>query len=129
MGRGHTSAFRQGVLVIEPEDRFDRFMFWFVKRFPGWFVAVVAVVFYPGIALVVPVALGASGGWLIGMNLLGAISAAGIILWWLIVQLAARDRRHLLEWTTDLRLLDADEFASSSAPSRGSIFPRRPGRS
>jgi hypothetical protein len=117
------------VLVIEPEDRFDRFMFWFVKRFPGWFVAVVAVVFYPGIALVVPVTLGASGGWLIGMNLLGAISAPGIILWWLIVQLAARDRRHLLEWTTDLRLLDGDEFASSSAPSRGSIFPRRPGRS
>jgi len=96
--------------MIEPQDRFDRLMLWFVERFPDRVVALVAALFYPGVALIVPWVLGWSIQGLIVANLFGALSAAGIILWWLAVQLAAKDRRHLLEWTTDLRLLDGQEF-------------------
>lgn len=96
--------------MIQAEDRVDRFMLWFVQRFPPGVVALVALLFYPGIALVLPMTLGWSGTGLAAVNLFGTFSAAGIVIWWLIVQLAARDRRHLLEWTTDLRLLDGQEF-------------------
>ena len=80
------------------------------KRLPGRAVAAIALILYPGVALVLPVWLGWSGSWLVSANFLGAIFAADLSLGWLIAQIQARDRRHLLEWTTDLRLLEAAEF-------------------
>jgi hypothetical protein len=96
--------------VTQAEGRLDRFMLWFVQRFPPRVIAAVALVSYPGLALIVPTILGWSGFGLIAVNLFGALWAAAIVIWWLLVQLAARDRRHLLDWTTDLRLLDGQEF-------------------
>lgn len=40
----------------------------------------------------------------------GTVRAGSLLFGWLFVQIEARDRRHLLEWTSDLRLLDATEF-------------------
>lgn len=96
--------------MIETDSRLEQLLHWFVQRFPPRVVAITVLVFYPGVALIVPTLLGFSHQWLILANAFGAFWAAAILLWWLLVQLAARDRRHLLEWTTDLRLLDAQEF-------------------
>jgi hypothetical protein len=80
------------------------------KRLRGRAVAAIALILYPGVGLVLPMALGWSAAWLVSANLLGVLFAADLSLGWLIAQIQARDRRHLLEWTTNLRLLEAAEF-------------------
>lgn len=89
---------------------YERLIFGRVARLPGGVVAVVALLFYPGLALILPLALGWSSAYLVDANIIGATVAASIVLGWFIVQMQARDRRHLVEWTTDLRFLDAAEF-------------------
>jgi hypothetical protein len=96
--------------VPEPEDRYDRLILWVVKRVPGRAIAVLALASYAGVGLAVPLILDWSKLWLIAANLWGTLIAASLVLGWLFVQLQARDRRHLLEWTGDLRLLDGEEF-------------------
>lgn len=91
-------------------DRLDRAIFAFVRRVSGRTVAIVSAAFYPGLGLLVPVAFDWSRSWLLSVNLLGATAAAAVSLGWLLVQVEAKDRRHLLEWTTDLRHLTASEF-------------------
>jgi restriction endonuclease Mrr len=44
------------------------------------------------------------------MVLMGTLLAGSFVLAWFGVQVLAQRRRHLVEWTTDLRLLDAAEF-------------------
>lgn len=82
----------------------------FVRRVPGWVVAAVALAFYPGVGLVVPIAFGWPSNWLFSINLIGAMAAALLAVGYLIVLVQAKNRRHLFEWTTDLRLLTAAEF-------------------
>jgi HJR/Mrr/RecB family endonuclease len=82
----------------------------FVTRVPGLVVAAVALLFYPGIGLVLPLVLGWPTNWLISINLIGVTAAALLSIGYLVVLVQAKDRRHLLEWTTDLRLLTAAEF-------------------
>jgi hypothetical protein len=48
--------------------------------------------------------------WLIAANVFGTFAAAGLSLTWFALQVEASHRRHLVEWTTDLRLLDSSEF-------------------
>jgi HJR/Mrr/RecB family endonuclease len=91
-------------------DWIDRAIFAFVRRVSGRVVALVALAFYPGFALVMPLAFGWTPSWLINANLIGVMFAALVSLGWLFVQMEAKDRRHLLEWTTDLRHLTAQEF-------------------
>ncbi len=91
-------------------DWIDRAIFAFVRRVSGRVVALVALAFYPGFALVMPLAFGWTPSWLINANLIGVMFAALVRLGWLFVQMEAKDRRHLLEWTTDLRHLTAQEF-------------------
>jgi hypothetical protein len=43
-------------------------------------------------------------------NIIGTAFAGSVACGWLLVQLQERDRRHLVEWTTNLRLLNAQEF-------------------
>ena len=43
-------------------------------------------------------------------NIAGTAWAAVLAIGWLWVQIEARDRRHLMEWTSDLRQLSAEEF-------------------
>ena len=81
-----------------------------VAHLPGRMVAIIALLLYPGLALLLPLALGWSGIYIASVNFFGATLAACVGLGWLVVQVQTRDRRHLVEWTTDLRLLDAAEF-------------------
>jgi len=83
---------------------------WFVNRVPGWVVGAAAIVFYPFLGLLIPVALKWSLGELAEANAIGATGAAMLTIGWLSAQVEAARQRHLVEWTTDLRLLDAEEF-------------------
>jgi hypothetical protein len=91
-------------------DWLDRAIDSFVRRASGRTVAAVSLLFYPGIGLVLPFAFGWTASWIFAANVIGVGGAAVISLGWLIVQVQAKDRRHLLEWTTDLRHLSAEEF-------------------
>lgn len=92
------------------DDAAERALFAFVKRAPGRAVAAVCVLLYAGLGLALPLALDLPTNWLVLLNILGTTLAGVVILVWLAVRIQARDRRHLVEWTTDLRLLDAAEF-------------------
>jgi len=81
-----------------------------VTRVSGRTVALISLLLYPGLGLAVPLALSWSIPNLVGANMVGVTFAAVISLGWLGVQLDAKDRRHLVEWTTNLRLLSAEEF-------------------
>jgi restriction system protein len=43
-------------------------------------------------------------------NIMGTMLAGLVIISWLLVQVQAAHRRHLVEWSTDLRRLNAEEF-------------------
>jgi HJR/Mrr/RecB family endonuclease len=91
-------------------DLFERAVLGLVSRVSGRTVAVLAVLLYPGIGLVLPLALHWSTGQLVEANVLGTVLAGVVSLGWLSVQVESAKRRHLVEWTTDLRLLSAEEF-------------------
>src|SRR5438552_13111239 len=82
----------------------------FVNRVPGWAVAAIAIVFYPCLGLLFPVALNWSMTQFVEANVMGVTVATLLTLGWLAAQVELTHRRHLLEWTTDLRLLNAGEF-------------------
>jgi hypothetical protein len=92
------------------EDRYFDAIMWIAKHVPGPLVAVLTLTCWPVIGLLVPVYLKLDTGWLLNLNLYGTFIAVSLVIAWLVVQLQAKDRRHLLEWTSDLRLLDAQEF-------------------
>ena len=81
-----------------------------VSRVSGRTVTALALLFYPGVGLILPLALRWSVIAFVIANVLGAVYAAVVSLGWLSVQVEARDCRHLIEWTTSLRLLGAEEF-------------------
>jgi HJR/Mrr/RecB family endonuclease len=95
---------------VEPDGRYDRLILWIVKNVPGRGVLLLAAISYLGVGLALPLLLDWSKIWLISANLWGTLFAASLLFGWLFVQLQARDRRHLLEWTSDLRQLDGQEF-------------------
>lgn len=82
----------------------------FVSRAPGWLVLSTALALYPGLALIVPLALGAQRPFLIEANCVGAVLATVVGVGWLMVRIQLLHRQHLVEWTTNLRLLDSAEF-------------------
>lgn len=92
------------------EALLDKVLRAFVTHVPAQVVAAAALAFYPGIGLLLPLALGWSVPNLIEINVVGATMAMLISVTWLVVQLEAANRRHLVEWTTNLRLLNAEEF-------------------
>lgn len=92
------------------DDFLERLLFGFVTRVRGHFVALAALLFYPGVGLILPLAARWSESWLVSANVSGVSVAAAICLCWLAVQITAQQRRLLVEWTSDLRLLDAAEF-------------------
>lgn len=92
-------------------DKFlDGAITWLVTTVPGWVVVLIGLFFYPIFGLVIPVALRWPVVWLIDVNVLGVVLSVGITVGWLTAQVEAARRRHLVEWTTDLRLLMPDEF-------------------
>jgi Restriction endonuclease len=92
------------------DDLVERALIGFVRHVPGRVVAALAVLFYPGAGLVLPLVLHWSLRSLVEANVIGTLFAMILGVGWLIVQIEDRDRRHLVEWTTNLRLLNAEEF-------------------
>ena len=88
----------------------DRLILLIARRTSGWVALALAFLLYGGIGLVLPLATGAPTSTLVGLNILGAALAMGVVLAYFLGLVEARDRRHLVEWTTDLRLLDSEEF-------------------
>lgn len=82
----------------------------FVTHVPGPVVAATAVLLYSGLGLALPLSLHWRTEYLVEANAVGTVLAAVLALAWFIVQIQAGHRRHLLEWTTSLRVLDASEF-------------------
>lgn len=69
-----------------------------------------ALVLYPGIALIVPLSLNLHRVFLVEANCVGAVLAAVVGVGWLTVRIQLLHRQHLVEWTTNIRLLNAQEF-------------------
>lgn len=91
------------------DDLFERILM-AVGRSSGYTVAALALLFYGGGGLALPLALHWPVLNLVLANVLGTMLAGVVSLGWLAVQVQAGDRRHLVEWTTNLRLLTPEEF-------------------
>ena len=95
------------------DDFLERFFWAVATRISGRTVVVLVLLLYAGGGLALPLALHWSVLNLVEANVLATMLAGLVILGWLLVQLEAqlkaRDRRHLLDWTTDLRLLTGEE--------------------
>ena len=85
-------------------------LLWLAGRLSGRSVFIVAYAIYFGFGLALPLALSWSGTWLITANVIATTIAFLLALLWFAIQARAAHVRHLLEWTTDLRLLDSAEF-------------------
>jgi HJR/Mrr/RecB family endonuclease len=96
--------------VSKPESHFERMIKTLVHQTSGWTVLSVALVLYPGLGLLLPIWLGLPKVFLIEMNVVGVVMAMVVGIGWLDIQLTASERRRLLEWTSNLRLLDSTEF-------------------
>jgi restriction system protein len=96
--------------VGKADDVTERLLLGFLARSSGWTVAIVALLLYPGFGLALPLVLGLSGVDFVVVNVAGTVLAAVVSLGWLVTRVEAANRRHLVEWTTNLRLLDATEF-------------------
>ena len=81
-----------------------------VRSVPGYVVAIIALAFYPGLGLLLPYAQNWTRGWFLAANLLGVLIAGALGLGWLGRQLDLARRRHLVDWTSDLRRLNSEEF-------------------
>lgn len=96
--------------VSESEGFFERSFLTLVSRISGLTVIALALFLYVGCGLVLPLTLRWSTLNLVEANTLGTVFAAVVCLGWLGVRIQLAHRRNLLQWTTDLRLLDSTEF-------------------
>jgi hypothetical protein len=91
------------------DEAFERFL-WAVGRQSGGLVALLAGATYGGIGLALPLILNWSVSWLVAANIVGTSLAGLFVLTWIANGVQANYRRQLVEWTTDLRRLNAREF-------------------
>jgi len=97
------------IAVKRLDDLIERAWLSLAKR-DGRFVAAGALLLYAVGGLGLPLLLRWSTAWLVSANVTCTMLAGCLVLVWFGAQVQARDRRHLVEWTTDLRLLDSAEF-------------------
>ena len=81
-----------------------------IGRLPLNVALLLGAAVYLGVGLALPLSTGAPRVLLVLANVLGAVLGFVVILTWLEPQVHAANRRHLLEWTTNLHLLSAQEF-------------------
>src|ERR1700722_1838561 len=81
-----------------------------VGRLGVWKPLVLAAALYSGIGLVLPLGIGANHTLLVALNVMGVLLGFVVILAWSLSILQASARRHLVDWTTHLRLLSSSEF-------------------
>jgi hypothetical protein len=96
--------------VKKIDDAIDGLLLWVGTHASGRGIVAIMAVCYGGIGLLLPIAAGASTPYLVAMNFTGATTAFAFGLVWFAVRVQQVQRRHLVEWTSNLRLLDAREF-------------------
>jgi hypothetical protein len=92
------------------DDALERFLVGVASRASDRGIVVLAAFLYVGIGLALPISAGWSALWLVAANVLGTMLALSFLTMWLALRVQETRRRNLLEWTTDLRRLDALEF-------------------
>ena len=97
-------------LVRSLDDTVESWFWWVARRAYGRTIAVIAGSCYLGIGLAAPILLGWPVSWLVTANIIGTALAGSLILFWFVVLVQRAQRRHLVEWTTDLRHLSSTEF-------------------
>jgi hypothetical protein len=110
LSRTNNGCLRQNARVTRLENAYERLLMAVASRASERGIIVLAGILYAGIGLLLPLAAGWSVPWLVAANAVGTTLAGTFLLTWLAVRVQASRRRNLLEWTTDLRRLDAAEF-------------------
>ena len=105
-----SAAARQNGAVGWLDDRFEQLVTMAARRLSGRATAAVCLALYAGIGLVLPLALGWTASWLAAANIVGTGLAVLLLIAWIGERVQQSRRRNLLEWTSDLRKLDATEF-------------------
>ena len=103
---GGVTRSRSGHTTTVLDDAFTRV----VGRLPMSAALLLGAAVYAGVGLALPLSVGAHGVQLIAYNVTGVLLGWAITLAWLFPRVEASQRRHLLEWTTDVRKLSAQEF-------------------
>jgi restriction system protein len=106
---GPTHAGRFNV-VSKIDDLSERWVEVLATRISGPEAIGAALFCYLGIGLAVPLARHGSVWAFVGYNVVGTSLAGLVVIAWLGVRVEAGHRRHLVEWTTELRHLDSTEF-------------------
>jgi hypothetical protein len=88
----------------------DDVLTWIIGRLGMGPAMLLGAAIYAAIGLVLPLSFDWHGPLLVVLNVLGVTWGWLITVVWLISRVQAAQRRHLLEWTTSLRLLTAEEF-------------------
>jgi hypothetical protein len=91
-------------------DALDRVVLGMAARMHGGVALAVAIVLYGGGGLALPLASGWPALYLVGANLGFTLLALCTLLAWSVTRIEAGTRRRLLNWTTNLRVLTAEEF-------------------
>lgn len=65
---------------------------------------------YAGIGLALPLSVRGSDVWLVLSNAIGVTWGIVVLTGWFVSRVIEANRRNLVEWTTDLRLLSSEEF-------------------
>ena len=91
------------------DEAFERLL-WAISRESGRVVAALAALTYGEFGLAVPLLFNWSMSWLVSANVMATLLAGLFILTWIANGVQANYRRQLVEWTTDLRRLSAQEF-------------------
>jgi restriction system protein len=97
---------RRGRTTTELNDALTRT----IGRLPASAACLLGVVAYAAVGLALPLAMNGGVFILISFNALGVMLGWCVTASWMISAVEAAQRRHLIEWTTNLRLLSAQEF-------------------
>src|ERR1700758_1022401 len=92
------------------EGTMDRLLLWLSERVTEATGCIVPFLAYAAVAFIVPAILHWMPAWYLGINFASLAIAAFLGFAWIVGLKRAGDRRRLLEWTSDLRRLDAAEF-------------------
>jgi HJR/Mrr/RecB family endonuclease len=96
--------------MSEDLTRSDRWLLKLGEHLNGRSALLLASSIYAGLGLVLPLALHASTVWLVLANVLAVVYAYIVLTAWFGARVIAARRRHLLEWTSELRNLNSHEF-------------------
>lgn len=91
-------------------DRTLDALFEVARRSSGRAISILAYGIYLGFGLALPIWLAWPPLWLFYANLASTLVAGTLGLFWFAARVREANARHLVEWTTDIRLLDSTEF-------------------